>query len=76
VVPGRIGSPPGPGRPGFDGFGEGGRISGVLRVVVQGDRQREGVDVETVLKRVTEQTGLTLRVEKRSVRALVVEKAE
>ncbi len=47
-----------------------------IRIVVQGDRKREGADVETVLKRVEGQTGLTLRVEKRRVRALVVEKAE
>jgi hypothetical protein len=77
VVPGRMGSQPWSGRPAFDAFGgQMQRGGGELRVVVQGDRQREGVDVETVLKRVTEQTGLTLRVEKRSVRALVVEKAE
>jgi hypothetical protein len=54
------------------GFGE----QAPYRVVVRGDRTREGVEAEAVLKRVAEQTGLTLRVEPRKVRALVIEKAE
>jgi hypothetical protein len=48
----------------------------ILRFVVRGDRASEGADVESVLKRVSEQTGLTLKVESRKVRTMVVEKAE
>jgi hypothetical protein len=78
LVPEPMGSSPG-GAPGFDfgggGFGPTGPNRVGLRVVVRGDRKSEGVDVEMVLKRVSEQAGLTPRLEKRSVRTLVVEES-
>jgi hypothetical protein len=47
-----------------------------MHIVVRGDRKSEGVNAEAVLRRVAEQTGLTLRVERRRAPAVVVEKAE